>query len=69
MATLSAMPTATRQRRRLNNMAYGERRGTLQLQTLEKAKAVTGKIQDTGTQLSWDEADVYEKVGNICFIP
>lgn len=26
---------------------------------------VAGKIQDTGTQLSWDEKDVNEKVGNM----
>jgi hypothetical protein len=24
-----------------------------------------GKIQDTGTQLQWDEEEVYEKVGNL----
>jgi hypothetical protein len=46
-------------------MAYGERKDILQQEALEKKKAMTGKIQDTGTQLSWDEADVYEKVGNM----
>jgi hypothetical protein len=46
-------------------MAYGERREILQEAAKEKALAKAGKIQDTGTQLSWDEEEVYEKVGNL----